>query len=70
MDELLMKDFYKHTAISIMIFVVTIVIGYISDTYNIFTGVQLVIIASIISFLGRFILLKAFKFNRVDKDET
>ena len=66
-NKLLAKDFYKHTAIRIMIFMFTILIGFISDLYDLFTGVQVVIIASIISFLGRFILLKLFKFNRVEE---
>lgn len=63
-DKLMIRDFVKHTWISIVIFLVTIGIAWLSDVWLHLSGVVLVIVASVISFVGRFVLLKVSRFNK------
>lgn len=61
------KDFIKHLIISCIIFITALLIALINDWTIELISSKVILIISLITFIERYILLKLFRFNRLEE---
>ena len=62
------RDFVIYSIISVIIFLVSFTLGYMSDSFIHLSGKVLIIVSSIVSFSLRYVLLKVMKFSKKVKE--